>query len=82
MINQDYRLYFNFCTWKQNESHKTLGYSKLVEIHRAVAAWEDIIYNLVRALKNVTPGGLRCSDSPLGSLTPAMAWADGSSLDG
>jgi hypothetical protein len=34
---------------------KTLGFSKLVEMHRAAAAWEDMVYNLVRPLKT-----LRC----------------------
>ena len=32
---------------------KTLGYSKIVEMHRATAAWEDIAYNLVRRLKTL-----------------------------
>jgi hypothetical protein len=32
---------------------KTLGYSKIVEMHRAAAAWEDIVYNLVRPLKTL-----------------------------
>ena len=32
---------------------KTLGYSKIVEMHRATAAWEDIVYNLVRRLKTL-----------------------------
>jgi hypothetical protein len=32
---------------------KTLGYSKIVEMHRATAAWEDIVYNLVRPLKTL-----------------------------
>jgi hypothetical protein len=30
---------------------KTLSYSKIVEMDRAIAAWEDIVYNLVRPLK-------------------------------
>jgi hypothetical protein len=32
---------------------KTLGYSKIVEMHRATAAWEDIVYNLVRPVKTL-----------------------------
>ena len=32
---------------------KTLGYSKIVEMHCATAAWEDIVYNLVRPLKTL-----------------------------
>ena len=32
---------------------KTPGYSKIVEMHRAAAAWEDIVYNLVRPLKTL-----------------------------
>ena len=32
---------------------KTLGFSKCVEMHRAAAAWEDIVYNLIRPLKTL-----------------------------
>ncbi len=32
---------------------KTLGYSKAVEMHRAMAAWEDMYYNLVRPVKTL-----------------------------
>jgi len=32
---------------------KTLGYSKIVEMHRAATAWEDVVYNLVRPLKTL-----------------------------
>ena len=32
---------------------KTLAYSKILEMHRAAAAWEDAIYNLVRPLKTL-----------------------------
>ena len=34
---------------------ETLGYSKAIQMHRAAAAWEDIVYNLVRPVKT-----LRC----------------------
>jgi hypothetical protein len=52
---------------------KTLGYSKAVEMHRAAAAWEDIVYNLVRPVKT-----LRCEvfNDPVRRWlprTPAMA---------
>lgn len=32
---------------------KTLAFSKLLEMHRAAAAWEDAIYNLARPLKTL-----------------------------
>ena len=32
---------------------KTLAFSKILEMHRAAAAWEDTIYNLVRPLKTL-----------------------------
>ncbi len=34
-------------------TRKTLAFSKLLEMYRASAAWEDIIYNLVRPLKTL-----------------------------
>ena len=52
---------------------KTLGYSKIVEMHRATAAWEDIVYNLVRRLKTLR---LEAFNDPMRRWlprTPAMA---------
>lgn len=52
---------------------KTLGYSKIVEMHRAAATWEDIVYNLVRPLKTLR---LEVFDDPTRRWlprTPAMA---------
>jgi hypothetical protein len=52
---------------------KTLGYSKIVEMHRAAAAWEDIVYNLVRHLKTLR---LEVFNDPMRRWlprTPAMA---------
>ena len=34
-------------------TRKTLAFSKLVEMYRASAAWQDLIYNLVRPLKTL-----------------------------
>lgn len=34
-------------------TRKTLAFSKLLEMYRASAAWNDIIYNLVRPLKTL-----------------------------
>jgi len=34
-------------------TRKTLGFSKQVEMYRASAAWEDLIYNFVRPLKTL-----------------------------
>ena len=52
---------------------KTLGYSKIVEMHRAAAIWEDIVYNLVRPLKTLR---LEVFSDPMRRWlprTPAMA---------
>jgi hypothetical protein len=52
---------------------KTLGYSKIVEMHRAAAIWEDIVYNLVRPLKTLR---LEVFNDPMRRWlprTPAMA---------
>jgi len=52
---------------------KTLGYSKIVEMHRATAAWEDIVYNSVRRLKTLR---LEVFNDPMRRWlprTPAMA---------
>jgi hypothetical protein len=52
---------------------KTLAYSKILEMHRATAAWEDIVYNLVRRLKTLR---LEVSNDPMRRWlprTPAMA---------
>jgi len=52
---------------------KTLGYSRIVEMHRATAAWEDIVYNLVRCLKTLR---LEVFNDPIRRWlprTPAMA---------
>jgi len=34
-------------------TRKTLAFSKLVEMYRASAAWEDLVYNLARPLKTL-----------------------------
>ena len=34
-------------------TRKTLGFSKLVEMYRASAAWEDLVYNLGRSVKTL-----------------------------
>jgi hypothetical protein len=52
---------------------KTLGYSKIVEMHRAAAAWEDMVYNLLRRLKTLR---LEVFNDPMRRWlprTPAMA---------
>ncbi len=52
---------------------KTLAYSKVLEMHRAAAAWEDIVYNLVRPIKTLR---LEITDDPQRRWlprTPAMA---------
>ena len=34
-------------------TRKTLAFSKLLEVYRASAAWQDIMYNLARPLKTL-----------------------------
>jgi len=54
-------------------TRKTLGYSKALEMHRAAAAWEDIVYNLIRPLRTLR---LEVADDPQRRWfprTPAMA---------
>jgi len=54
-------------------TRKTLAYSKALEMHKAAATWEDIVYNLVRPLKTLR---LEVADDPQrrwSPRTPAMA---------
>lgn len=54
-------------------TRRTLAYSKVLEMHRAAAAWEDNVYNLVRPLKTLR---LEVTDNPRRRWlprTPAMA---------
>jgi hypothetical protein len=57
---------------------KGLGFSKALVMHRASAAWEDAVYNLVRPLKTlreeVTPEASRF-ERRWRARTPAMAAA-------
>jgi hypothetical protein len=53
-------------------TRKTLGYSKLVEMHEAAAVWEDAVYNLVRPVKTLR---LKATNDPQRRWwprTPAM----------
>jgi hypothetical protein len=54
-------------------ARKTLAYSKKVEMYRASAAWEDLVYNLTRPLKTLR---LEIFDNPKRrwkKRSPAMA---------
>jgi len=54
-------------------TRKTLAFSKLLEMYRASAAWQDIVYNLVRPLKTLR---VQVCDHPRRRWkprTPAMA---------
>ena len=54
---------------------KTLGYSKIVEMHKAAAAWEDIVHNLVHRLKTLR---LEISNGPVRRWLPrTLAMAAG-----
>ena len=56
-------------------TRKTLAFSKLLEMYRASAAWEDLVYNLVRPLKTLR---VELFDDPSRRWqprTPAMAAA-------
>lgn len=52
---------------------KTLAYSKIPEMHRAAAAWEDAIYNLIRPLKTLRLEAKSDSARRWLPQTPAMA---------
>jgi hypothetical protein len=52
---------------------KTLGYSKAVEIHRAMAVWEDIYYNLMRPVKTLRQELFNDPTRRWLPRTPAMA---------
>ena len=52
---------------------KTLGFSKALEMHKAAATWQDLVYNLARPLKSLR---LAVSDDSMRRWqprTPAMA---------
>ena len=52
---------------------KTLAYSKVLEMHRAAATWEDAIYNLVRPLKTLRLEAVSDPSRRWLPRTPAMA---------
>ena len=52
---------------------KTLGYSKAVEIHRAMAVWEDVYYNLGRPVKTLRQEIFNDPTRRWLPRTPAMA---------
>jgi hypothetical protein len=54
-------------------TRKTLGFSKELEMYRASAAWEDLVYNFARPLKTLR---VEIHDDPKRRwkpCTPAMA---------
>ena len=54
-------------------TRKTLGFSKELEMYRASAAWEDLVYNFARPVKTLR---VEVCDDPKRrwkSRTPAMA---------
>lgn len=67
------RMYLTSRHFNSRLTRKTLAYSKALEMHRAAAPWEDIVYNLVRPLKTLC---LEIADDPPRRWlprTPAMA---------
>lgn len=54
-------------------TRKTLAFSKSLEMYRASAAWEDIIYNLVRPLKTLRQEVFDDPSRRWKPRTPAMA---------
>lgn len=52
---------------------KTLGYSKILTMHQAAAAWEDSVYNLLRPLKTLRLEEKTNSFRGFRPRTPAMA---------
>ena len=47
------RTHFTMRVFSSRLTRKTLAFSKLPEMYRGSAAWEDIIYNFVRPLKTL-----------------------------
>ena len=43
----------NLTSFNSRLVRKTLGFSKLVEMHEASCAWEDVVYNLGRSHKSL-----------------------------
>jgi hypothetical protein len=54
-------------------TRKTLGFSKDVEMYRASAAWEDLVYNLARPLKTLRVEALGDPERRWKQRSPAMA---------
>jgi len=54
-------------------ARKTLAFSKLLEMYRASAAWEDLVYNLARALKTLRVEVFNDPNRRWKPRTPAMA---------
>jgi hypothetical protein len=54
-------------------TRKTLGYSKVVEMHEAAAVWEDTGYNLVRPVKTLRLQAANDPQRRWWPRTPAMA---------
>jgi len=54
-------------------TRKTLAYSKSLEMHRAAAVWEDMVYNLIRPLKTLRLKVNDGSQRRWFPRTPAMA---------
>lgn len=54
-------------------ARKTLGFSKCVQMHKATAAWEDMVYNLIRPLKTLRREVQDDSPRRWVPTTPAMA---------
>lgn len=54
-------------------TRKTLAFSKSLEMYRASAAWEDMVYNLVRPLKTLRQEVFDAPHRRWNPRTPAMA---------
>jgi len=54
-------------------ARKTLAFSKLLEMYRASAVWEDLVYNLARPLKTLRMETFNDSHRRWKRRTPAMA---------
>ena len=54
-------------------TRKTLAFSKDVEMYRASAAWEDLVYNLARSLKTLRVEDFDNSKRKWKQRSPAMA---------
>jgi hypothetical protein len=67
------RICLTMCLFNSRLARKTLGFSKELELYRASAAWEDLIYNFARPVRILRVEIRDDSKRRWKPRTPAMA---------